>query len=881
MDAPVTLFPNYLQIQSRVPMWVWYALRVLSISCAVGMALTLWLAPKTGLILWWSVIVPLLPAVFFIAPGLWRNVCPMAALNQTPRLFGFTQGRAHTTKIREYSYVVGIALFLLLVSSRKTLFDHSGLASGLLIMGGLVGAFTGGVLFKGKSGWCSSICPMLPVQRIYGQTPFVLIRNAHCQPCVGCTKNCYDFNPGVAYLADQYDEDRRYAGYRRFFVGALPGFIIAFFTVPVDAGIAETYLRFAMYAALSLAVFHTLDVFAKVSQNRLTLLFGAAAFNGYYWFAAPTWTHGVSTLTGVAIPDLIPWAVRIALLGLTLLWLARGAMRENQFRQQTTEQNVNVSAKLGAGAAEALRQAGAATPAELVIEPEQRRLPAAAGSTLLELVERGGCAIESGCRMGVCGADPIAVKAGAEHLSPIGDDEKNTLARLGHASNTRMACCARIQGGSVSIALKPERATAHATPLPASFNAAVKQVIVIGNGIAGVTAADHVRRRHPDCIIQVVADENHALYNRMGITRLIYGRSAMHGLYLLPDNWYADRNIEVWLNTAAKRIDPTTHTVELADGETLNYDKLILATGSSSFVPPINGYGGDGCFVLRTANDAMGVRSYAQRSGAQYAVVAGGGLLGLEAAYALHKMGLHVSVVERNAWLLHRQLDEKGGLLLQRYLQSLGLEIIVDAQLDKLIRSGDGQQILALKDEVAIPADIFVVAAGIAPNVSLAKAAGLNLGRAVVVDDFMRTSDADIFAAGDVAEWQGKVPGLWPVAVEQAEVAACNALGEERAYAEPVLSTILKVIGAEVVSMGRVNPEAGDEVFVEEDAASHRYRKLVVADGHYAGAILIGWPSLNDVVGKVVKGRQAVGDRLPELRAGNWDGLAAAGPTGT
>ena len=133
-------------------------LRWTCVCIAIVIATLLFRVPEIGLTLFWMVLVPILPAVFMLAPGVWRNVCPMAALNQTPRLLGFTRGLAHTPLIREYSYVFGIALFFLLVSSRKWLFDTSGMATGLLIVIGLVGAFLGGVVFKGKSGWCSSIC---------------------------------------------------------------------------------------------------------------------------------------------------------------------------------------------------------------------------------------------------------------------------------------------------------------------------------------------------------------------------------------------------------------------------------------------------------------------------------------------------------------------------------------------------------------------------------------------------------------------------------------------------------------------------------------------------------------------------------------------------
>ena len=279
------------------------------------------------------------------------------------------------------------------------------------------------------------------------------------------------------------------------------------------------------------------------------------------------------------------------------------------------------------------------------------------------------------------------------------------------------------------------------------------------------------------------------------------------------------------------------------------------------------------CFVLRSANDAMQMRSYAQHTNARYAVVAGGGLLGLEAAYALHKLGLQVSVVERNAWLLHRQLDMRGGQVLQRYLRSLGLDIQVNAQLASLGRDESQRRIVHLEGASSVPADIFVVAAGIVPNTGLARAAGLETKRGVVVDAGMRTSGPDIFAAGDVAEFEGKVPGLWPIAVEQAEVAACNALGESRAYREPVLSTMLKVVGADLVSVGQYEAAEGDEAFVEEDVNEHRYRKLVLRDGILRGAILIGWPDLIEPVSKGVKTGRDASPVLDSLRAGDWGGL--------
>ncbi len=267
-------FPNYTRLPTYLPQGAWAGLRVAAVAAALGLAATLVLQPGLGLDLVWGLVIPLAPIVFLVAPGVWRNVCPLAALNQLPRVAGFTRGVVQTPRLREYAYVIGMAALLVLVAARKPLFNQSGLATAILILGLMGLAFLGGVVFKGKSGWCSSICPLLPVQRLYGQTPFLTVANTHCQPCVGCTKNCYDFNPKVAYLADQYDNDRHYVAYRRFFAAIFPGFVLAYFQVPDPPAIAvaEMSLQFLLYMGASLAAFTVLDTFVKTSLVKLPAL---------------------------------------------------------------------------------------------------------------------------------------------------------------------------------------------------------------------------------------------------------------------------------------------------------------------------------------------------------------------------------------------------------------------------------------------------------------------------------------------------------------------------------------------------------------------------------------------------------------------------------
>ncbi len=474
--------------------------------------------------------------------------------------------------------------------------------------------------------------------------------------------------------------------------------------------------------------------------------------------------------------------------------------------------------------------------------------------------------------MGVCGADPVAITDGMECTSAT--DESATLERLGLAPNTRMACCVRVTG-PVKVDLTPDRAEAPSISRVANFDydRAVERVVVIGNGIAGVTAADHLRRRHPACEIDLVAEEPHHLYNRMGISRLVYGRSAMQGLYLNPEAWYDDRGITTWLNTRALWIDRENREIALGTGDKLTYDRVILATGSRSFVPRIEGFGAGGTGVLRTAADAMDLRAFAQRVGSQRAIVAGGGLLGLEAAYALLKLGLRTVVLERSAGLLRRQLDARAGDMLRHYLEGLGIETLLNAEVGH-VEAGSRLRAVHLQDGRRIEAQIMLMAAGIQPNVDLAQDAKLEVNRGLVVDDHMRSSDPAILAAGDVAEFAGQVPGLWPTAVAQAEVAAENAVGGDKAYVPVIPATILKVVGIELTSIGRIEAAPGEEAIVLEDAAGGHYRKLVISEGKIAGAILLGHGNDAAVVRTAITRGSDVSTHLDALRAGRWDVLA-------
>jgi NADPH-dependent 2,4-dienoyl-CoA reductase/sulfur reductase-like enzyme/ferredoxin len=849
-------FPSFLEMKARFPRPAWRVVQAASAAAAVALCVALLVAPDPALDVLWRGVVPTLPLVFLLAPGLWRAVCPLAAANQAPRLLGFSRAGVAPRLLERHGFVVAAALFLGLVAARKPLLDGSGVASAALLGGALTLAFAGGVALRGRSGWCSSICPLLPVQRVYGQTPFAVVRNAHCPTCVGCTTNCYDFNPRVAQVVDLRDEER--GPVRKLFAGALPGVVVAFFTLPVDASWAESYARIGLGALAGVGAIMLADVLLRPPPALLTAVFGAVALNAFYWYALPE-VFGA--------PGWITWPARVLLATVTAVWLVRTARTERRVGQERPEAG---HARVDEGARAAL-EAGAEGLLEVTIA--DRRVAVPRGTTLLEVAESHGLPLQAGCRMGCCGADPVRVIDGADRLSPAGRDELATIDRLGLAPSTRMACCACVQG-DVSVSLEAEPAGVTDDRPRIAADRSVERVVVVGNGIAGVTAADHLRRAHPDCAVDLIGRERHPLYNRMAISRLIYGRSGLDELHLLPSSWYADNRIETWLNTQVEAIDRDGGRVVLATGERVPYDRLILTAGSSAAVPPLEGFDLGGAYALRTADDAMAIREELQREHARTAVVVGGGLLGLEAAYALHRFGLGVTVVHRSDVILGNQLDRAGASYLRSYLEGMGIGFQLGTEVARLEGNGRVGQVLLANGEV-LPCELLLVAIGIKPNLDIPRTAGLEVGRGVLVDDGMRTSDPVVFAAGDVAEHQGAVLGLWPVAVEQARVAAVNAVGGDESYEALPPVTMLKVTGVDLTSVGRIEAGEGDEAIALEDTLESRYRKLVLFDGRLVGAILLGYSAESAGLAAAVRESRDITPELERLRAGDWSVFVA------
>jgi nitrite reductase (NADH) large subunit len=336
--------------------------------------------------------------------------------------------------------------------------------------------------------------------------------------------------------------------------------------------------------------------------------------------------------------------------------------------------------------------------------------------------------------------------------------------------------------------------------------------------------------------ITVFGDEPHGNYNRIQLSPVLAGEKTLAQIITHPPAWYAQQGITLHTGDAVTAIDRVAKTVTTTGGRVQPYDELLLATGSKPFVLPVPGKDLPGVVAFRDIADVNTMLDAARQY--RHAVVIGGGLLGLEAANGLAKQGMQVSVVHLMDSLMERQLDKPAALLLQMSLEARGLKFLLQAATAEIVGS-ERVQAVRFKDGSMVAADLVVMAAGIAPNIALAKAAGLDCERGIVVDDALRTSDPHIHAVGECAQHRKVCYGLVAPLWEQAAVCAQHLAGPP-SYEGSVVSTKLKVTGIDLFSAGNFQGGEGCEEQVFRDPRRGVYKKLVLREGRLEGAVLVG-----------------------------------------
>jgi NAD(P)H-nitrite reductase large subunit len=361
--------------------------------------------------------------------------------------------------------------------------------------------------------------------------------------------------------------------------------------------------------------------------------------------------------------------------------------------------------------------------------------------------------------------------------------------------------------------------------------------LIIGNGVAGNAAAENIRKHDPEGKIAVFSQESRPFYYVPALPEYLAGEKAADQVTLHQQSWYDQRRIDLYLDTRVTQIDAAQKFVETDQGKRFPFDQLLLATGGKAFIPPMQGADSPGVFTLKTLADADRIKQAA--AGAKTVVLIGGGLLGLEAGNGLRKLGLKVIVVEFFPRLLPRQMDAAGAAILARQLEDMGFTFYLGAKTQEIAPGPDGLTV-SLESGEKLKGGLVLISAGVRPDLSLAQALGLEIDKAVKVDDSMKTSRDGIYAAGDLVEHRGRFYGIWPAAMEQGAVAGAAMAGQKAQYEGTLPSNVLKVAGIDLMAAGDIDADGKLEAIVYQNEAQKTYRKLVIQDNLLVGAILLG-----------------------------------------
>ena len=366
------------------------------------------------------------------------------------------------------------------------------------------------------------------------------------------------------------------------------------------------------------------------------------------------------------------------------------------------------------------------------------------------------------------------------------------------------------------------------------------KLVLVGNGLAGMRCLEDLLDMAPDRYeITVIGEEPWGNYNRIMLSPVLSGEKTIDDIMLHPHAWYADKGIRLFAGDPAVRIDRPRKHVYTEKGEVISYDRLILATGSKPFVPPIPGSDLKGVLSFRDIYDVNSMLDYCKTR--KNAVVIGGGLLGLEAAYGLKQQGMNVTVLHLMDRIMDRQLDSKASQMLKTAIEQKGITILTAANTECLFGEEGHVTQVKLKDGTVLDADLVVFAVGIRPNMALAQSAGLRCNRGVLVNDTMQTFDPSIYAVGECIEHRGQTFGLVEPLWGQAFICASH-LAEHGSltFKAPTVPTQLKVSGCDVFSAGDFEPKEDFEDIVLNDEKRQIYKRIIIQKDRVIGAVLFG-----------------------------------------
>ncbi|MBW9156525.1 NAD(P)/FAD-dependent oxidoreductase [Clostridium tagluense] len=364
-----------------------------------------------------------------------------------------------------------------------------------------------------------------------------------------------------------------------------------------------------------------------------------------------------------------------------------------------------------------------------------------------------------------------------------------------------------------------------------------KRIVILGTGITSVTAIKAIREIDLDSEIYLMGQEKFYPYNRVKLSKGLFDNLEENSILLQKKEWYEQNKVKIFINTKVVNINTDRFELILCDGSKVKYDKLLIATGSSNNIPPIDGIGKDGVYTLRSLNDALNIKNSLNESA--QVIIIGGGIQGLEMAWIVHQHGKKATIIELQSRLMPYQLDNKASEILRDIIQGYGIEILTNTGVVKI--TGDTKVASILIDkEVKLKCDMVIYSTGIKANKELISNTKVETARGIVVNNKMETNIKNIYAAGDIAQFDNKVIGLWNIAIAQGKVAGYNIAGKETVYENVTPVTTLNAFGISLFSMGCVDESESTKVLLDEDVNFKIYRKIFIKSNKVIGAIVIG-----------------------------------------
>ena len=369
--------------------------------------------------------------------------------------------------------------------------------------------------------------------------------------------------------------------------------------------------------------------------------------------------------------------------------------------------------------------------------------------------------------------------------------------------------------------------------------------LIIGNSAAAVGAVEAIRRNDKGNFITIISDEPHHVYSRPLISYLLAGHTKEDKMYYRDENFYKENNVETVFNKKVTGVDTKKKQVILEDKKKIDYDKLLLATGGTPFIPPIKGKNRKNVYTFTKWSDAEEIMKISKK--VQKAVVIGAGMIGLKAIEGLNAIGIDVTVVELAPEVLSRALDKDASRIVQRKMEEAGVEVITNNEVVEITGKGNTATGVVLRDKKKIKCDLVIVAIGVIPNTGFIKESGIKINRGIVVDERMETNVKGVYAAGDVVEalnmlTNEKMPiPIWPLAYRQGSIAGDNMSGGTLVYKGGFPMNSIEFPGAPTISLGIIDPRGeGYESLIKNDSKNGNYKRIIIKNERLVGAILVG-----------------------------------------